>query len=300
MTTPMQPGWYDDPQDPTAQRYWDGQDWTPRRLRKPITGAAQPRVVPAEVLPVMPAQPHLTPQPRAADWYPDPSGKPGVMYWDGRQWHTGVPDGPPPADDEPVARSTSTTPQAQRQRALIAVLVATVVVLAAGMGIAGYLLLQHSPASQTPTAAPSSGQTVQPAPPSSAVIPPATATPGAEMPGLAPFVGHWSGGHSGSLDVYSDGTGRWTYSDISTCPNAPLAGCGITGVADFRLTSVANGTATGSVTGGSNPKNDPVGEPVTIVLGSANGSGVVLAVSISKMQGWNFCNETSPHGCAEG
>ena len=72
------------------------------------------------------------------------------------------------------------------------------------------------------------------------------------------------------------------------------------GTADFRLTSVANGTATGSVTGGSNPKNDLVGEPVTIVLGSGlNGKGVVLAVSISKMQGWNFCNYSSPHYCAE-
>jgi hypothetical protein len=34
MTT-MQPGWYDDPQDANAQRYWDGQQWTPRRQRKP-------------------------------------------------------------------------------------------------------------------------------------------------------------------------------------------------------------------------------------------------------------------------
>lgn len=34
MTTP-QPGWYDDAQDPNAQRYWDGQQWTPQRQRKP-------------------------------------------------------------------------------------------------------------------------------------------------------------------------------------------------------------------------------------------------------------------------
>ena len=38
MTT-NQPGWYDDPQDANAQRYWDGQQWTPRRQRKP---AARP------------------------------------------------------------------------------------------------------------------------------------------------------------------------------------------------------------------------------------------------------------------
>ncbi|WP_083746416.1 DUF2510 domain-containing protein [Mycobacterium terramassiliense] len=35
MTSPNQPAWYDDPQDPNAQRYWDGQGWTPHRQRKP-------------------------------------------------------------------------------------------------------------------------------------------------------------------------------------------------------------------------------------------------------------------------
>jgi LppP/LprE lipoprotein/Protein of unknown function (DUF2510) len=32
--TAQQPGWYDDPNDPNAQRYWDGQQWTPQRRRK--------------------------------------------------------------------------------------------------------------------------------------------------------------------------------------------------------------------------------------------------------------------------
>jgi hypothetical protein len=89
---------------------------------------------------------------------------------------------------------------------------------------------------------------------------------------------------------------------MSTCPDAPLAGCGITGTTGFKLTSVANGTATGTVTtsSNSNPTYGAVGGPVKIVQGSANGLGVVLAVSIGKMQAWNFCNETSPHWCAEG
>jgi hypothetical protein len=26
MTTPQQPGWYDDPHDSNAQRYWDGHE----------------------------------------------------------------------------------------------------------------------------------------------------------------------------------------------------------------------------------------------------------------------------------
>jgi hypothetical protein len=117
---------------------------------------------------------------------------------------------------------------------------------------------------------------------------------------LTPFLGQWSGGHSGLLNVHPDGTGNWKYPDTSTCPDAPLAGCGITGTTDFKLTSIVKGTATGSVTATTNPTHDPVGEPVTIVQSSANGLGVVLQVTLGKMQGWNFCNETSPNWCAGG
>jgi Protein of unknown function (DUF2510) len=244
--------------------------------------------------------------PRAPDWYPDPSGKPGVMYWDGQQWHQNTAADPgPPANPSPLVTQRPRLPTG-----LIAALVVTLTVLIAIVGATGYLLLQRKNASQTPSArttlpsdqtAPLSGRTAQTAPPSSAVVPSATAAPATEVPGLAPFLGHWTGGQSGMLDIRSDGTGRWTHSDTSTCPNAPLAGCGITGTADFTLTSVAGGTATGNVTASSNPQNDLVGGPVSIVLGSGlQGQGVVLAVSISKMQGWNFCNDTSPHYCAGG
>lgn len=41
MTTARQPGWYDDSDDPNAQRYWDGQDWTPHRQRKPLSQRTQ-------------------------------------------------------------------------------------------------------------------------------------------------------------------------------------------------------------------------------------------------------------------
>jgi len=37
-----QPGWYDDPEDSKAQRYWDGNDWTPYRQRKATAPAAEP------------------------------------------------------------------------------------------------------------------------------------------------------------------------------------------------------------------------------------------------------------------
>jgi hypothetical protein len=42
MTTPPQPGWYDDPHDASGQRYWDGQGWTPHRQRKPTARPTPP------------------------------------------------------------------------------------------------------------------------------------------------------------------------------------------------------------------------------------------------------------------
>lgn len=46
MATPAKPGWYDDPDDSNAQRYWDGQGWTPHRQRKPASKAARPPAMP--------------------------------------------------------------------------------------------------------------------------------------------------------------------------------------------------------------------------------------------------------------
>jgi hypothetical protein len=126
------------------------------------------------------------------------------------------------------------------------------------------------------------------------------ATPTGLAAQLGPFLGHWGGGPTGVLDINADGTGRLTFSDTSSCPDAPRSGCGVTGTTDFALAAIESGTATGKVTATSNPAYDTVGEPVTIVQGSANGLGVVLALSMGKMQGWNFCNETSPHWCAGG
>jgi Protein of unknown function (DUF2510) len=69
MTTPNQPGWYDDPQDSSAQRYWDGQDWTPHRQRKPSS-----RSVPAAAMPPPPPAPppNLPPPSAAAPTQPAP------------------------------------------------------------------------------------------------------------------------------------------------------------------------------------------------------------------------------------
>jgi hypothetical protein len=75
MTTPQQPGWYDDPHDPNAQRYWDGQDWTPHRQRKPIARPTQP---PPPAMPTQPPPPPpgLPPPPDQQPQWPPPGGGP--------------------------------------------------------------------------------------------------------------------------------------------------------------------------------------------------------------------------------
>jgi hypothetical protein len=108
----------------------------------------------------------------------------------------------------------------------------------------------------------------------------------ADVPGLAPFVGSW-GAHEERLGIQPNGHGRETYNDRSTCPDAPMAGCGITGTVDFTLTSVSGDTATGAITSASNPK-DPIGGPVTVKL-VGGGQGLELWVAGGD-QGFPFCN----------
>lgn len=217
----------------------------------------------------------MTTHPPAPDWYPDPSGKPGLMYWDGEQWHKQIPDAPSPdepAPDEPIP----TTPRPRRRTSQIAVFVAAVAVVAAGAGVTSYLLVRHSPASQTPTAHPAS-PSGQPAHPAQSAPPPAA---------LGRFVGSWHA-HEESLTIQSDGHGRETYSDRSTCPDAPMAGCGVTGTVDFLLTQVSGDTATGTITASSNPKS-PTGGPVSIKL-VGGGQGLELTIAGGD-QGFPFCN----------
>lgn len=44
MSMPAAPDWYDDPDDPKAERWWDGHEWSPNRRRKavPPTRSVQP------------------------------------------------------------------------------------------------------------------------------------------------------------------------------------------------------------------------------------------------------------------
>lgn len=85
MTTPREPGWYDDPQDPNAQRYWDGTDWTPHRQRKPVAQKA-----PAAVTSTPSPPPPPPPPPPAAGRPGPPPPPPG-----------NVPPPPPPSNQPP-------------------------------------------------------------------------------------------------------------------------------------------------------------------------------------------------------
>lgn len=105
-------------------------------------------------------------QPRGADWYPDPSGKPGRMYWDGQQWHNNIPETLPPADQ----------PRAQ---ALMTVLWVAIAALVGTVAVAGYVLVKQSHRSQTPTAQPAPASLVPTAqsPSTSAQNPPLAPPP---------------------------------------------------------------------------------------------------------------------------
>ncbi len=49
------------------------------------------------------------PLPTPAGWYPDPSGAPGLRYWDGARW-TAVAPAPPPVAYQPLAAKRSSFP----------------------------------------------------------------------------------------------------------------------------------------------------------------------------------------------
>lgn len=73
MTAPIEPDWYDDPNDPQAQRYWDGTSWSPHRRRKPNP---TPRAAAVPAPAARPPIPSPSPPPPAAP-PPPPPGSPG-------------------------------------------------------------------------------------------------------------------------------------------------------------------------------------------------------------------------------
>jgi Protein of unknown function (DUF2510) len=92
MMMPQPGGWYDDPDGSDAERYFDGQVWTPQRRRKQPT----PKPPSQALNPRMPgpaaAGPHVPPAPTgpAVPYYTNPSAGPSGAYW------------PPPTPSGPV------------------------------------------------------------------------------------------------------------------------------------------------------------------------------------------------------
>ncbi len=119
MTTTDKPGWYDDPYDPKALRYWDGQDWTPHRERKPASHPAPQPVMPSSAPPPPPAATLASTPPPAPSVPPPPS--PDAQP----QW-------PPPGQP-----SGGGEPQRSRAAKVIAAVIAAAVVLAVA-GVVGY------------------------------------------------------------------------------------------------------------------------------------------------------------------
>ena len=121
MTTSNQPGWFDDPNDPNALRYWDGQNWTPHRQRKP---ASQPTSQP--VTPPPSAPPPTLPLPTAP---PPPSAPPPTLP---------LPTAPPSASQQPQWSSPGPPPndvpqrRSRSPRVVIAAIVAVVVASRSG------------------------------------------------------------------------------------------------------------------------------------------------------------------------
>lgn len=118
MTTPDQPGWYEDPIDPNAQRYWDGQDWTPHRQRKPASPPAQPSS--AATTP--------RPSPPPSNSPPPPSSTPNLP----------PPPPPPPAQPTQSPAPSQTVAWQLKQPATIIGLIVVVALLAAA-GVLAYI-----------------------------------------------------------------------------------------------------------------------------------------------------------------
>lgn len=106
MTTPIQAGWYDDPEDPNGRRYWDGQNWTPHREQKQASQTA-PESAAAQA---PPSSPPAYPSSPSSGYPPAPPGQQP-------QW-SGPGAGPPRKSRTPLV--------------LIGVLAAVAVVLVVG------------------------------------------------------------------------------------------------------------------------------------------------------------------------
>jgi len=194
MTTPDQPGWYDDPNDSNAQRYWDGQKWTPHRQRKPRSPQTQAPATPATPPPPPPS--NLPPPP------PTPTLPP-----------------PPPQVQEPPPAQQPAASRRRRRRAPIALVALIAVLAVAGLLAYKFVLPRVSTSlsgSHNNSAAPQASASGAPQAPSGAA--PQAPSGGAPQapPGGAPQAPP-GGAKSGILALNSAGNKR-TYGFID--PNS--------------------------------------------------------------------------------
>ncbi|MGH3971197.1 MAG: DUF2510 domain-containing protein, partial [Mycobacterium sp.] len=105
-------------------------------------------------------------QPPAPDWYPDPTGKPGLMYWDGQQWRTDVratASNPAQPTSQPRAPQPQPPPISPKTGgidrrttiALVAGAVSLVAVIVAAVGIVAIVRDRPSESSPTSSSPPS-------------------------------------------------------------------------------------------------------------------------------------------------
>jgi Protein of unknown function (DUF2510)/Trypsin len=144
MTTSTAPGWYDDPNDPKAQRYWDGHDWTPHRQRKPTPAP----VTPPPPAPPTPSYPSLSalPPPRAptASYLPpNPTPAPPSPSYP-------PPPALPPAPQWPqTAQLPGGGPSRRSRTPVVVAVVAVVVGIWVVAGVAAKTLTRGSPHQET-------------------------------------------------------------------------------------------------------------------------------------------------------
>lgn len=107
MTTHTDPGWYDDPNDAGAQRYWDGAQWTPYRQRK-AAAHTPPAPPPPVASPPPPPPPMAAPQPPPPMTAPPPPPPPAAAA--PPPPHYAPPPPPPPPPGPPVEQWAPPTP----------------------------------------------------------------------------------------------------------------------------------------------------------------------------------------------
>jgi hypothetical protein len=86
MAVPIGPNWYDDPDDPRAERWWDGHEWSPNRRRK--QPAPQPR------LSGPPSATYIPTAPSAPESYPVANDYPPFGYDPMESAPAGAPSAP--------------------------------------------------------------------------------------------------------------------------------------------------------------------------------------------------------------